>query len=132
MPIEYRIDHARRQVLAEGHGRVTDEDVFRYQKEVWSRSDVVGYDEIIDMSEAREIVEGSRDRMRELAQVSAATDPQAGSSRLAIVAPQDLAYGVGRMYQSYRELNPRSTKKVAVFRDREAALRWLERDSPET
>ena len=132
MPIEYRIDHARRLVLAEGHGKVTDEEVFRYQREVWSRADVAGYDELIDMSGAREIAEGPRERMRELAGLSAATDPPAGGSRFAIVAPQDLAYGIGRMYQSYRELNPRSTKKVAVFRDREEALRWLSGDAGET
>lgn len=130
MPIEYRIDHARRRVLAEGHGRVTDEDVFRYQREVWSRSDVAGYDELVDMSGATRIEEGPSDRMRDLAALSAAADPRQGSSRLAIAAPGDLAYGVGRMYQAYRQLDERSTRQVAVFRERDAALRWLDGEDP--
>jgi hypothetical protein len=130
VPIDHRIDHARRLVVAEGRGTVTDEEVFRYQREVWSRSDVVGYDELIDMSGAGEIVEGPRERMRALAELSAASDPPAGTSKLAIVAPQDLAFGVARMYQAYRELTPRSTKTVSVFRARDAALRWLASEDP--
>ncbi|HZM71183.1 MAG TPA: hypothetical protein VFB95_12565 [Candidatus Cryosericum sp.] len=130
MPIEYRIDHASHRVLAEGYGKVTDEDVFVYQREVWSRSDVQGYDELVDMSDATTIEEGSSDRMRELAALSAAADPPQGSSRFAIVAPGDLAFGVGRMYQAYRQLNDRTTKQVAVFREREAAIRWLDGEEP--
>lgn len=125
MPIDYHIDHARRLVQAEGYGTVTDEDVFRYQREVWSRTDVAGYDELVDMTEAREIIGGSTEKMRELASLSAATDPPTGAGRFAIVAPQDLAFGVGRMYQVHRGLNERSTREVGVFRDRDSALAWL-------
>src|SRR5262252_7659113 len=42
MPIEHTIDHARRLVLAKGKGTLTDEDVFSYQRTVWSREDVAG------------------------------------------------------------------------------------------
>jgi hypothetical protein len=48
MPIVYRIDHEARVVLAAGHGVFTTEDAFGYQKKVWSRQDVQGYDELID------------------------------------------------------------------------------------
>jgi hypothetical protein len=34
-------------------------------------------------------------------------------------------FGLGRMYQTLRELNEQGTKRVAVFRDRDTALRWL-------
>lgn len=48
MPIEYTIDHERRLVLAKATGVFTDEDVFGYQKEVWSRPDVDGYSELVE------------------------------------------------------------------------------------
>jgi len=41
------------------------------------------------------------------------------------VAPADLVFGLGRMYETYRGLNERSTKEVAVFRTRPEALDWL-------
>ena len=65
-------------------------------------------------------------RIFSLAQLAAAMDkPGAKAAKFAIVAPQDEIYGLGRMYEAYRESIPESTKRVAVFRDREAALAWL-------
>jgi hypothetical protein len=130
MPIDYRVDHERRLVLAEGRGAVTAEDIFAYQREAWSRADVSGYDELVDMTGVEKIVEPSSDGMRRLAAMSAQADPPIGGTRFAIVAPQDVAYGLGRMYEAYRGLNKRSTKQVAVFRSLEEALRWLSAGVP--
>src|SRR5262245_27846990 len=125
MPIDYRVDHERRLVLAEAHGAVTADDIFSYQREVWSRPDVGGYNELVDMSDVEKIVEPSSDGMRRLAKLSAQTDPARGGTKFAIVAPQDFAFGLGRMYEAYRALDPRSTKELAVFRTREDAFQWL-------
>jgi len=132
MPIVYRIDHDARLVVAAGYGVFTPAAVFDYQREVWSRPDVKGYDELIDMSRVTRIEVSEPHRMKELAALSASTDDAAGSSRFAIVAPADIAYGLGRMFQTYRELNPKSTKSVGVFRTMEEALAYLEIDSAVT
>src|SRR5205085_328644 len=105
MPIEYRIDTRRGLVVATAHGTLTDEDVFGYQREVWSRPDVAGYDELVDMSRVERIVLPAADRVRELAAVSAAMDDPAPGARFAIYAPTDLAFGLGRMYEVYRGLS---------------------------
>ncbi len=125
MPIEYTIDHERRLVLAKATGVFTDEDVFGYQKEVWSRPDVDGYSELVDMSEVDSIDLPSVDRIQELARLSAGMDTRSSASRFAIVAPTEIAFGLGRMYEAYRSLDDRSTKEVSVFRSREEALRFL-------
>jgi hypothetical protein len=49
MPIGYRVDHNRRLVAARAHGILVAEDLFGYQREAWSRPDVAGYDELVDM-----------------------------------------------------------------------------------
>jgi hypothetical protein len=123
--IDYRIDHARRLVVARLVGAVTDADLFGYQREVWSRPDVGGYDELIDLTATQEIVRPTQDQVRALASLSAGMDPSPSAGRLAIVAPQDLAFGLGRMYQAYRGMDPRSTKTVGVFRRREEAMAFL-------
>jgi len=46
-------------------------------------------------------------------------------SKFAIVAPQALPFGLGRMYEMYREMNEHSTKQVRVFRTRQKAVEWL-------
>lgn len=125
MPIDYHIDHDRRLVLARGHGDLVMADMFRYQREVWSRPELAGYDELVDMTGVGKIESPSIDHVLELSAVSAAMDPEQGASRFAIVAQDDLAFGLGRMYQSYRGLDQRSTKRVGVFRTMAQALEFL-------
>ena len=125
MPITYRVDHPRRLVVAIGTDTVTTQDIFEYQKSAWSRSDVAGYDELVDMTHAERIEYGSADTARELAARAAARDLPSGGEKFAIVAPSDLAFGLGRLYQTYRSLNKKSTKRVEVFRTMKEALAFL-------
>src|SRR5262245_29763876 len=126
VPITYRIDPERRLVWARGSDTFSGEDAFAYQREVWSRLEVVGFSELIDMTEVTRIVQPSGVRMQALAHESAAMDGPADGPRLAIVAPDSLVFGLGRMYQTYRQLEPASRKAVGVFRTLEAAVAFLQ------
>jgi hypothetical protein len=125
MSIESEIDHERRLVTARGRGTLTHEDVFGYQREVWSRADVAGYDELVDLSGIDRIDQPSTGEVRSLATLAASMDPKGSRSKLAIVARDDFAFGLGRMYETYRGLDPRSTKEVRVFRTVPEALAYL-------
>ena len=122
MPIEHEIDHKRRLVVAKGRGVLTKSDVLEYQRGVWSRAEVAGYDELMNMSDVEEIDLPSLESVRELAQLSAAMDADAPPSRFAIVAPKDFAFALGRLYEAHRSLDERSRKAVNVFRKLEEAL----------
>ena len=125
MPIEFTIDHARRLVTAKARGTLSGADVFNYQRAVWSRSDVQGYNELLDMRDVLEIDLESVDRMRTLAELSASMDAPATPSKFAIVATTDEAFGLSRMYESYRRLEEKSTKQVGVFRTLNEAYAYL-------
>jgi hypothetical protein len=125
MPIEFTIDHARRLVIATARGVLTGQDVFGYQRTVWSRADVQGYNELLDMRAVEGIDMPSVDNMRALAQLSASMDIPATSSKFAIVATSDEAFGLSRMYETYRHLEDKSTKQVAVFRTLTEAYAYL-------
>jgi hypothetical protein len=125
MALDYRIDHDRRVVFAEGRGTLTDQDVFGYQQAVWSRPEVATYDELVDMRGVEHIALPSVDRLRALADLSAQMDVPSSASKLAIIASESYAFGLGRMYQMYRDTNPRSAKQVSVFRSFEDAIIWL-------
>ena len=131
MPIEYRIDHIKKLVLVKVRGTMTDEEVFGYQRDVWSGDDTAGYDELVDMSEVEHIALPSVDRVRQLASLSAGMDAPSSPSKLAIIAPQDVAFGLGRMYATYRQMDARSRKHVGVFRSRKEALAFLGADGSE-
>jgi hypothetical protein len=125
MPIEFTIDHARRLVTATGRGTLTGQDVYGYQRDVWSRADVQGYDELLDMREVEHIDLPSIDNMRALAGLAASMDIPASSSKFAIVATSDEAFGLSRMYETYRQLEGKSTKQVGVFRTLTEAYAYL-------
>ena len=99
MPIEYRIVHQRRLVLAKGHGTLTDQGIFGYQRDVWSLPEVGGYDELVDMTQVEDIALPSTERVRALASLSADMDAPSRTSRFAIVAPSEFAFGLGRLYE---------------------------------
>jgi hypothetical protein len=132
MPLEHRIDHRLRVVFTRATGTLTDDEVFTYQQDVWSRPEVAGYDELIDMSDVEHVAVPSPDRIVRLASVSAGMDVTEPVTRLAIVAPHDFEFGLGRMYGAHRDMDSRSTKRVGVFRTRPEALAWLglDRKSP--
>jgi hypothetical protein len=125
MPIVYDIDLARRLVTAKGHGKISEQDMFAYQQDVWSRPEVAGFNELIDMSAVEIGNPPPAEDLRQLAAFSAAMDPTEPKSKFAIVAPQLLAFGLGRMYEAYRAMDPRSTKEVGVFRTVAEALAFL-------
>lgn len=127
MPIKYRIDHEHRLVHAVITGTLTRDDTFDYQREVWSRPDVRGYHQLVDATgiEHIDVPFPSAEAMRELAALAASMDDPGVKSRFAIVATSAFAYGLARMYATYRALDLRSTKEVAVFRTVEEATEWL-------
>jgi hypothetical protein len=133
MPIDFYIDPVLRLVVARGKGLFTEPDVLAYQQEVWSQPDLAGYSELIDMTEAEEIVAPSPAgaAMQRVAAEAAARDDPASAAKLAIVAPSLLAFGLAREYQSYREAQIQSRKQVGVFRTLAEALSFLGIDSLE-
>ena len=126
MPIEYQIVHERRLVMAQGRGTFTCQDVFSYQRDVWSLPEVAGYDELMDMTQVEDIDLPPTERVRELARLSAEMDARSTTSRFAIVAPSELAFGLGRLYEIFRSRDDRSTKNVGVFRSLDEALAFLD------
>ena len=130
MPIMYRIDHERRLVIARGYGAFTADDIFSYQRAVWSGRDVVGYDELVDMTLVTEIGRPSPQQIRNLATLASQMDLASAPSRLAIVAPGDAAYALALAFQSERQLQERSSKDVGAFRTLAEAWEFLDITDP--
>lgn len=86
---------------------------------------MAGYDELVDMTAVEHIAIPSTKRIPELAELAANMDTSNQSSKMAIVAPQDLAFGLGRMFEVYRNLHANSTKKVQVCRAMREACAFL-------
>lgn len=125
MGVFYKIYNSLRVVDAWAEEILTEEDLFRYQQEVWSQPEIIGFNEIFDLSHVVSVESIATDKLRELANLAVSMDMHPHETRFAIVAKEALHFGLSRMYEIFRELNPKSRKKVKVFTDREKALEWL-------
>jgi hypothetical protein len=125
VPITYAIDRTRRIVYASASGVLTPQDLFTYQNEVWSAAELRGYDECVDMLAVTDIEAATASNMNALAELSARMDDPSAKSKFAIIARDSLHYGLARMYEAYRSMQPKNTRTLAIFRTREEALRWL-------
>src|SRR5262247_2836656 len=127
MPISYTVDHDHRLVRVKGAGVFSDDDVFGYQREIMARTDVLGYDELVDMTNVLRIDLPSFQRVKDLAELSAEMDPRHPPGRFAIIAPGDVAYMLGRLFKGVRALVPGATRELGIFRTPEEAEAWLRR-----
>ncbi len=125
MPLTYRIDPDRRLVVARGSGVLKDQEIFGYQHEVWSRPDVAGFYELVDMRAVTQILLPSVERVRDLAELAVQMGRGAPPSKMAVVAPDDLAYGLGRMFDAFRDCKARGVKPVGIFRTWPEAIAFL-------
>jgi hypothetical protein len=125
MPIDYSIDVARRIVVATPRGTLTEEDLLGYQRDVWTRAEVRGFNELVDMSRVEHVEWGSALKVRDIISVAAEMDPPETPSKFAIVAESELHLKLAHMYQAFREAHPKNTRAVRVFTKVEPALQWL-------
>jgi len=132
MAITFAVDHEQRLVVALARGIVSGDEFFAYQRQAWSSPDVLGYDEIFDLTGVTEIGGATSERMRELAALAGSMDTPSLASKFAIVATKSLIFGLGRMYQAFRELSQGGAKEIQVFYDLQEAQRWLGKDAEPT
>lgn len=122
---DLKIDAQRRRLITTWGRAATDETLMAYQKSVWSDPAVQGFDELIDFR-ALEKIEVSSAALEAVAGVAASMDDPGQKSRFAIVVGNTLSYGLSRMYESFRGLQPSSAREVMVFMSLDEALAWLD------
>lgn len=123
MPISYEIDKASGLLWAKGVGAITEADIAAFVDALAADPEYVHRRaSLVDFSEAR--FEVPSDRIHELASLHekllACVDPP---TRVAVVVPGDVSFGLARMYEHYRSL---SGAEVVPFRDEASAMAWLE------
>jgi len=126
MAITYQIDHGRQRIFATASGAIGARDLFAYQMEIGSQPALAGYDEIFDTSQVGSLLDINLDNLKKLAHLAGSTDRADKPSRFAIVATRDVYFGLGRMYESFRDCIPRTNRELATFRSREEAEDWLD------
>jgi hypothetical protein len=128
MPIRIRVDPARRVSYTTATGVITDADLREVCASMLANPDYdPSADHLFD-GNGIERLEVTPATVQEAAQLFASADHRISTGacpRVAIVAPADATFGVARMYEAYREMQPSSPKRYLVCRTMEEARRWL-------
>lgn len=124
MPITFSIDTVRRRLSTCASGAMDGDTLIDYYRRLREHADFANdLDEVFDLSAVDELTLDARD----IARFSVLTEPFTRLDppvRIAIIAPHDAAFGLSRMYEM---LQTGSSNELRVFRDRDAAERWIER-----
>lgn len=119
MPAFYKIDKERRLVMSTGAGILTMAETLAHQNKLANDPDFdPSFSQLMDFTQVTQIELNAND-IRRLAQRSIFS-PQ---SRRAFIMPNDAAYGLGRMYETFRE--SAGEHGIGVFRSLEEALDWI-------
>ena len=124
MSIRFEIDPTGGWVYSYWTGEVTDEEIVeRYVDFLGDVELASTVHELSDVSDA-DLRLVTVDGIAELAELTEAAYIDAGvnSYKTAVYSPNDLPFGLARVYEAHTANSPES---VQVFRDRQEALRWL-------
>lgn len=119
MPSFFKIDKERRFVLSSGNGVFNREEALAHQIRLLSDPDFdPSYSQLVDFTQITKFDLSAED-IRQMAQRKVFSP----DSRRAILVPNELAFGLGRMFESLR--NTAGERGIRVFRNLEEALDWV-------
>jgi hypothetical protein len=119
MPGCYKIDKERRLVMSTGYGVVTNADLLDHQNKLIADPDFdPTYSQLADFAHVTKVEVTAADIHR-----MAERDVFAPDARRAFVVPDDMAYGMVRMFEMLREA--KGENGIRVFRTLEEGLGWV-------
>jgi len=128
MPAVHTIDHDQKVIITTWEGEPINQELSeafkKYQSEIKEEPEYIQFNELVDFSGIRGIRLNS-DGLRLLADIAAKSDTTQVKTKLAIIVKPGLTFGLARMYEIYRNLNPKKSKEIKVFHDSSPALAWL-------
>ena len=127
MPMSYTIDQARNLVVTVALGALGDADIMQHKAAL--RDDPRVTPDMKELSDVRGIerLDVTEVGIRQMTRFDRDAGASVGGNTLAIVATEDVIFGMARMYEMLTEEHVRT---VQVFRDIDEATRWLS-DPPE-
>ena len=129
MPIKFSIDRENQVLRSIFVGEISDSDQLQAYKALFAGEDwVPGYPEIVDLTRA-DMSKTTSHGLKEVSIICAKAFSRHGITfcPTAVVAPEDLQFGIARMYSGLTGESPESVK---VFRNELEALDWINQIRP--
>lgn len=124
----HHIDHDAKVILTSWEGIANDNGIIdaldNYQKNIQNHPEYIDYNEIIDTTHASSIKLTPKG-INTLGTLASKTDPNQPNKKLAIIVNSNLAFGLARMYVTYRSFSLKASKDIRIFKNEKDALDWV-------
>ena len=118
MPGSYMIDVPNRLVVTQAWATVNDAELLAHAKQLGADPRFLpDFRQIADFSHVGE-ARVTREALRELGRIN----PWGAGAHRAVITPQDLLFGMARMYELMSDQRP---EEFRIFRDIPTAVAWL-------
>ena len=121
MPVRFEFDLSRKLVITTVTGVVSAKDMSAYQAELAGDARFSPTFDVLMEFDKGSVFAGNGEEIRRLAH----TSPFSGGGRRVYVVSSDVQFGLSRIAQEYSDL---MGVRAELFRDRGAALAWLDRE----
>lgn len=133
MPAHHHIDNEAKLLITTWEGEAIDIDfinaIKRYHKDFQNQLEYRDYNEVVNLTGITDI-KLTTEGLKQIGQIAATTDQKRDQGKLAFIVNTNLAYGLVRVYMTYRNFGHDATKELRVFREESVALDWLKQSSP--
>lgn len=130
MSATHHINHDARIIVTSWEGIASDNAIIEaldnYQKNIQNHPDYINYNEIIDTTHASKIKLTTKG-LNTLGKLASKTDPNQPNKKLAIIVNSNLAFGLARMYVTYRSFSKKANKIIRIFKNEKDAFEWAKK-----
>ena len=127
MPAHHTVDADAQLLITTWKGEAHDhefiEAIHNYQKEIQTHPEQLHFNEIVDFTDMTH-VKLTAGGIKNIGRIALLTDTDHVKRKLALVVSSNVAFGLARMYTTYRTLSPKSNKDIHIFRTKADALEW--------
>ena len=134
MSANHYIDKERQLIITTWEGKASDVDfieaINKYQNEIQNHPDYIHFNEIVNLTKVtgyKLTTEG----IKTIGQIASSTDKSDLNRKLAIIVNTSLAYGLARMYVTYRGFTKKGKKEINIFKVEKDAFEWVQNKSPQ-
>ena len=130
MPANHHIDNKRQLIITTWEGEARDiefvEAIKEYQKDIQNHPDYICFNEILNLSGVTGYKITTKG-IKTISQIASNTDKTEINRKLAIIVGSNLAYGLARMYETYRSFSKKAQKEINIFKNEKDALEWIQK-----
>ena len=129
MPANHHIDHKTKLIVTRWEGFACDIELIKalkkYQKEIQNHPDYIHYNEVLDVckvSSNQVTLEG----IRNIARIASEADHSQPNRKLALLVCSNLAFGLAKIYETYRKYAKSGKQQIRVFKNEKDAFQWVQ------